>query len=655
MEILKGPVYEAVDRVKVLVSKKPELVAANLPVRDNVGACLLHWCIIQTGISSNPAADLVIQHLVQYHWESVIDVPYKEPGRHVGLFDGETALHLAVVFGDTDLLDLLLEHNADTSARAYGSFFSPTGLIYFGEYALSFAVTCGQDSSAEILLRGDPATCARLLTNRDSFGNTVIHIAAIHRRKTSLKWLLEKCVENEVLQQDRIEPMSWQGYTGLTPLGLCTVLSHKDDGDMFAFIIDMMSRVEWVFGRIKCVSLPLEQIDTVALDPAAPQYVSILSLILCKKITCLIDNTFVVGILEEKWKQYGRSCLLFSFVCYVLRVVLTTWLSLEYKQHHIDEAFDNETSVDPPDVLMALEWMCFFDALIQTVTVLLDFYGCYCEGMVVSRIIREATYISGVPTSPVPDDNHSVLDHITSPKTFMKYNSVHRLENLLMNTPMSEPDILATLSNVLICVHTMLFVSSPRTSEASTYSLCFAVILMWCSSVKYTEFHQSLGQFTRLFIGALTRELPSFLAIFMVLLFGFSSGVHLLIEQDDGYHLHESFDYMLKMSFGLVDARGVGYFQSSGSWVVALLSIVFLVVTVFILCNLLMAVFVRGLTEARETALRDWHMARGRSILLVERRLKLLFPFFANHLRVNHNSGDGKLSHRFVHIYESTE
>ena len=41
------------------------------------------------------------------------------------LFPGESALHLAIVYGDFDMVKLLVEAGADVNQRATGRFFLP--------------------------------------------------------------------------------------------------------------------------------------------------------------------------------------------------------------------------------------------------------------------------------------------------------------------------------------------------------------------------------------------------------------------------------------------------------------------------------------------------------------------------------------------------
>lgn len=60
---------------------------------------------------------------------------------------GETPLHMAIINGDDELIQLFLEKGADTTMAATGHFFVPTGSIYYGEYPLSFAA-CYENKKA---------------------------------------------------------------------------------------------------------------------------------------------------------------------------------------------------------------------------------------------------------------------------------------------------------------------------------------------------------------------------------------------------------------------------------------------------------------------------------------------------------------------------
>ncbi len=90
-------------------------------------------------------------------------------------YNGETALHMAIVYSDEELVRMLLEAGASLSARCYGEFFRPSGPCYYGELPLSFAASCGNLRIVYLLVdhvRNEPTRLAkRLLDEWDSNGD----------------------------------------------------------------------------------------------------------------------------------------------------------------------------------------------------------------------------------------------------------------------------------------------------------------------------------------------------------------------------------------------------------------------------------------------------------------------------------------------------
>jgi hypothetical protein len=74
-------------------------------------------------------------------------------GDRPGQYEGETALHIAIVNGDLDMVKFLIQNSADVRARAYGSFFQQGSVVYYGEYPLSFAACTGQKDIVSYLKR----------------------------------------------------------------------------------------------------------------------------------------------------------------------------------------------------------------------------------------------------------------------------------------------------------------------------------------------------------------------------------------------------------------------------------------------------------------------------------------------------------------------
>ena len=93
--------------------------------------------------------DLKVAQVKSGRERSTKSLRYKEL-----VFDGETGLHLAIAFGDMELVENLLSLGADLCSRAYGSSFAPgVSRTYFGEYPLSLAAAMGSMEVAEIVLR----------------------------------------------------------------------------------------------------------------------------------------------------------------------------------------------------------------------------------------------------------------------------------------------------------------------------------------------------------------------------------------------------------------------------------------------------------------------------------------------------------------------
>ena len=64
-----------------------------------------------------------------------------------------TGLHIAIVNRDYDVVKFLVQYGANIRARAWGTFFSVEGPVYYGEFPLSFAACTGQKDVVGYLRR----------------------------------------------------------------------------------------------------------------------------------------------------------------------------------------------------------------------------------------------------------------------------------------------------------------------------------------------------------------------------------------------------------------------------------------------------------------------------------------------------------------------
>lgn len=134
----------------------------------------------------------------------VIDIFYILKTFFSVTFEGEAALHIAIVSEDPSMVKFLLLNGADVHQRCCGKFFCPddqknnqvsvftqecpifsvktnyVGYVYFGEYPLSFAAILNQEECVRLLIAkgADP-------NKQDFNGNTVLHMLVIYNNLVS--------------------------------------------------------------------------------------------------------------------------------------------------------------------------------------------------------------------------------------------------------------------------------------------------------------------------------------------------------------------------------------------------------------------------------------------------------------------------------------
>eukprot|EP01063_Lacrimia_lanifica_P032251 TRINITY_DN5479_c1_g1_i1.p1 TRINITY_DN5479_c1_g1~~TRINITY_DN5479_c1_g1_i1.p1 ORF type:complete len:933 (+),score=268.54 TRINITY_DN5479_c1_g1_i1:56-2854(+) len=292
-------------------------------LRDPCGGSLLHWVMLlgsgQVERRSEPHRR-VAKYIIEHAPKAVLNLAYdralpqvveedeEQPGtwRPRGQavqypysyhwYDGQTALHIAVAKGDAELVKLLIGRRVNYRKRAYGSFFAPGPgkHCYFGEYALSFAASCGLDVIVKMLLAAYPDAIGLY----DTHGNTAFHMAILHRRFGTYKLLVEL---SEKSYQDVANLHGAMGFTPLTmaaciappgegddqveKMSVFQVIQDRDDGSdssdsedpdgdpsvpLFRKVLDTTRDTAWEFATVAMNSCPLEQIDTLALRANVP-------------------------------------------------------------------------------------------------------------------------------------------------------------------------------------------------------------------------------------------------------------------------------------------------------------------------------------------------------------------------------------------------
>lgn len=223
-----------------------------------VGENILHICVL----FHTPETLRMARYLVRKFGAPLVNAPYQQRRRvtdQPGLYEGETALHIAIVHRDAELVEFLLKHGARLDVHAVGGFFAP-GRVYFGETPLAFAASTGATELIDILLRhaferGGKKLRADVLNDADALGNTAAHMAVVNNRLDCYDYLVDKCGLSESVENN----------AGLTPF-----LLAARDGNAHAFnrVLRRKFGEVWRFGPVTSYNLNLTGIDTVGAKPA---------------------------------------------------------------------------------------------------------------------------------------------------------------------------------------------------------------------------------------------------------------------------------------------------------------------------------------------------------------------------------------------------
>ncbi|XP_075056978.1 transient receptor potential cation channel subfamily V member 6-like [Mixophyes fleayi] len=231
------------------------------------------------------------------------------------IYKGETALHIAIVNQNTEMVKELIDRKADMyNARAVGTFFAPRkkGQYYYGEYVISFAACVGNEEILRLLVEnGAP------LDSQDNQGNTVLHILVLHPNKSVACKTYDFLVS--LISKDKASHLeSITNHEGLTPLKLA---AQQGDVLMFNYFMKKRKLVCWSFGPLTTTLYDLTGIDSWN-DKS-----SVIDVI-CNCNNNAARNLLAITPLKElllyKWSTFGYKYFLLCTFLYILYTIILT-------------------------------------------------------------------------------------------------------------------------------------------------------------------------------------------------------------------------------------------------------------------------------------------------------------------------------------------
>ena len=257
-----GTIWNAVRRASI--EEMEELIALEGPSvlwkRDTLHARPLHMCFVY----GSPAHHVMADHIMERYPELVCD-------QYEGTeYTGETILHIAIVNQQEAIVRNLLSINKHLlTLRAVGKFFQQGQPCYYGEYPLFFAACTNQPNMVRMLLEAGAD-----LNEEDSNGNSILHLCVVHTLPSMYAYLKSEWLTRYgTLPPSDRPPELWR-RTNLgrhTPITLAAKLGNET---MFAFLLEADKRIQWSYGAVSCVLLPLEGLDLpLDADQNAPSVV----------------------------------------------------------------------------------------------------------------------------------------------------------------------------------------------------------------------------------------------------------------------------------------------------------------------------------------------------------------------------------------------
>ncbi|XP_072897130.1 transient receptor potential cation channel subfamily V member 6-like isoform X3 [Hemitrygon akajei] len=492
------------------------------------------------------------------------------------MYKGETALHIAVVNQNVELIKELLALNADIKhSRAVGTFFTPGKdcRCYYGEYVLSFAACIGNEQIVKMIVaHGAP------LNAQDKQGNTVFHMLVLHPNK-SMACRMYNFISS-LISKEKIEYLeSITNKDGLTPMKLS---AFEGDVAMFSHFMQKRKQIYWAFGPVSSTLYDLTGIDTWGDE------LSVLD-ILCsskkKEARKLLKITPVKEVLHHKWTNYGFKYFLLWTTLYFLYTIIFTVCCVYRPLTPAGPDGDNITIMVPKPLNEA-----------------------YVSAEDFARLAGEILTVVGAVLILVTEIPR--LIHIGPAKYFG-------------NTVTGGPFHITMI--VYACFILITMILRVLNHEWETVIMAYALISAWCNVLYFARGFKLLGPLCIMIQKMIFGDLMRFCYVLIIVIIGFGAGfdVHFQALDPNTYLYFRDFTItiftLFQLMMGLTELPGPPEIKIPD--IIIVLYMVYMCFGFVLLLNLFIALM--GDTHYRVVSERKslWKAQIAATTLLLERRL----------------------------------
>ena len=238
-----------------------------------------------------------------------------------GEYHGENALHIAVVQKRIDVARWLVRAEPELlQHRADGAFFAVGQPCNYGQVPLLFAAGTNQPEMFDMLVAegADPDAV-------DSFGNNALHVCVehdlpemyVHVRQS---WARDAGADLARAAKSDGGDALWKRMNGdgLTPLMLAARDGHRE---MFEALVELEAQVQWSYGPVSCVILPLRELDFIVGEPRGA-----IEWLVHNNHVEILQTTRVRELLDKKWAAFGQRLFMRKFraTCIYLAAFVAT-------------------------------------------------------------------------------------------------------------------------------------------------------------------------------------------------------------------------------------------------------------------------------------------------------------------------------------------
>ncbi|XP_062886809.1 transient receptor potential cation channel subfamily V member 6-like isoform X1 [Mobula hypostoma] len=502
------------------------------------------------------------------------------------LYEGVTALHIAVANENVSLVKELIRRGADVAtSRATGTFFSRSrgSVMYYGEHVLSFAACVGNEELVQILIENGAD-----ITAQDSLGNTVLHILVLQPRSTFVPQMYDLILSyDEPESETAVDTIV--NKDGLSPFKLTAA---EGNIQMFQHLLKRKEKdALMTYSPICSMYYNLSEIDSWGDDH------SVLQLVISsenKEALKILRLSPMKELIHLKWNDYAIYYIRILAFLYLIYITIFTFCCA-YRP--LKPRPSNATSEK--------------DSALYVERTLQESYQTNEDYL---RLLGEIISVFGA-TVILLLEVHDVL----------RYGPKKYFGRTVLGGPFHVINICYGV--MVLAVLVLRLTSMP----GETVPMSFALILAWCNMMYFARGFRLTGQFTIMIQKIIFEITLPFLVLMLIVLLAFTFSTHLSFQVLDPAKWEYYVDFstvlftMYLLFFGLVNMPlnwevilpDMAMFQYAMYTLLAFAIMVFLVIH-------MMNELIRRIAREREDI---WRAQVVATVLLLERRLPTwLFP-----------------------------